>query len=112
MDSLELVSVVKRLGEGECPICKGKLQYLSGEIHEGTLEKNGMSLNDNLIHESHIVYCKKCGYSQKAIQIGLKLIPIDRIPKTDINWDKKYLEENTLIFGKEGENPFYKKGKE
>lgn len=112
MDALELVSVVKRLGEGECPICRNKLTYLSGEIHEGTLEKNGMSSYDKLVHEVHRVYCKKCGYSQKAIQIGLKLIPIDRIVETDINWDKKYLEDNTLIFGEKGKNPFYKKDKE
>lgn len=108
IDSLQLVSVVKRLGEGICPVCGNKLNYLSGEIHEGTLEKNGMSASDNLIKEMHTVYCKRCGYSQNAIQIGLKLVPVDRIVETDINWDRKYLEDNTLVFCDKLENPFTK----
>lgn len=112
MDAFKLVSAVKKLGEGECPICNSKLHYLSGEMHTGILNKNGMSSYDSLITERHMVYCEKCKYYQKAIQIGLKFIPIDRIPETDINWDKKYLEENTLIFGEKGKNPFLKEDKE
>lgn len=112
MDHLELKSVVKRLGEGECPCCGNRLSYVTQEMHTGNLYKNGMSSSDNLIKEQYTVYCKKCQYIQKAVQIGLKLIPVDRILETDINWDKKYLEENTLVFGEEGKNPFYKKDKE
>lgn len=112
MDSLELRSVVKRLYEGQCPHCYNKLNYMSGEIRIGILEKNGMPSDDNILKERHVVYCKKCGYIMKAVQIGLKLIPIDRIVETDINWDRKYLEENTLVFGEEGKNPFSKIDKE
>ena len=112
MDYLELQSVVKRLGEGECPSCGNKLEYMSIELHAGTLDKNGMSSYDTILQERYTVYCKKCGYKQDAIQIGLKMIPVDRIVETDINWDKKYLEENTLVFGEEGKNPFYKEDKE
>lgn len=111
MDLLELKSVVRRLYEGECPICLNKLSYISNECHGGKLENNGMSSKDEVIKENHYVYCEVCGYKTKAVQIGLKLIPIDRIDKNDINWDKKYLEENTLIWGKKGENPFDKKDK-
>lgn len=108
MDSLDLKSVVRKLGEGECPICHSKLHYVTMEMHTGSLDKNGMSFEDNIIREQYQVYCPICGYIKKATQIGLKLIPIDRIVETDINWDKKYLEENTLVFGQEGKNPFSK----
>lgn len=109
MDALQLVSVVKRLPEGICPKCFNKLNYISGIANIGLLEKNGMANTCNTISEKHIVYCNTCGYQSKAIQIGLKLIPIDRINETDINWDKKYLEENTLISCEEGKNPFNKR---
>lgn len=108
MNSLELICPVRRLGEGQCPCCYNKLHYLSNEVHMGTLEKNGMVDSDSIIEERYGVYCNKCGYYSRAIQIGLKIIPIDRIPKTDPNWDKKYLEENTLVYGEEGKNPFEK----
>lgn len=106
MDHLELKSIVQRLHEGECPICRSKLSYIANETHGGTLEKNGMSYKDEIIKENYYVYCETCGYESNAIQIGLKIIPIDRIDKYDIDWDKKYLESNTLIWGKDGENPF------
>ena len=97
---------------GECPCCHGQLCYFSNEVHGGRLEKNGMNNSSILLTENHQVYCKVCGYSSKAVQIGLKLIPVDRIVETDINWDKKYLEENTLVFGEQGKNPFNKEDKE
>ena len=111
MDCLELQSIVKRLNIGECPHCHNQLNYISTEIHGGKLEKNGMNNIEKFLIDRHEVYCERCGYKSKAIQIGLKLIPIDRIEETDINWDRKYLEENTLVFGEVGKNPF-KKDKE
>lgn len=110
MDKLQVA--VTRLHDGECPICKNRLNYFSGEIYSGKLEKNAMSSENNLIEEKHIVYCNNCGYSKQAYQIGLKLIPIDRIDENDINWDKKYLEDNTIVWGKKGKNPFDIKDKD
>ena len=112
MDHLELQSAVKRLGIGECPCCYSSLFYFSNEVDGGKLEKNGMNESVHFLTERHEVYCKVCGYHSKAIRIGLKLIPVDRIVETDISWDKKYLEENTLVFGKQGKNPFKKEDKE
>lgn len=111
MDSLKLKSVVRKLYDGVCPICLNKLSYISKEFYFGTLENNGMVAKTDIDTEKHVVYCNKCGYHSEAIRIGLKLIPIDRIDKSNINWDKKYLEENTIVWGKEGENPFIKKDK-
>lgn len=108
MDGLELKSVVKRLYEGECPCCSHKLSYVSNITHTGTLEKNGMAETTNLLKEDYVVYCEVCGYMKDAVQIGLKIIPEDRIFNYDINWDKKYLEDNTLVYGEEGKNPFSK----
>lgn len=108
MDYSELISPVKRLGQGQCPCCNSKLHYLSNEAHMGLLDKNGMVSEDSILEERYGVYCKKCGYYSKAIQIGLRIIPVDRIPEIDPKWDKKYLEENTLVFGEKGKNPFKK----
>ena len=112
MDALELVSAVERLGIGVCPICKSQLSYARGEFTTGTLDKNGMPSSSITIRENHMVYCKVCGYKAPAIQIGLKVIPVDRIVKFDIDWDKKYLEENTLVYGEKGKNPFNKEEKD
>ncbi len=112
MDALELVSVVDRLDNGVCPNCHSKLKYDTIELTTGYLENNGMAKSSETLIEKHVVYCPKCNYSSRAIQIGLKIIPEDRIVKFDPNWDKKYLEENTLVFGEKGKNPFLKKEKE
>lgn len=112
MNSLELKSAVKRLYEGECPRCSNKLTYISYIGTAGELEKNGMAATCNTVQESHIVFCKTCGYESDAVQIGLKIIPEDRICAFDTNWDKKYLEDNTLIYGEKGKNPFNIKDKE
>lgn len=105
---LELKSIVKRLHDGQCPNCYNKLSYISNECHGGKLENNGMVAMDQIIKEKHYVYCEICGYKSEAIQIGLKLVPIDRIDENDINWDKKYLEDSILVWGEHGENPFDK----
>lgn len=112
MDYLENKSVVRRLHNGECPKCGGKLSFMSDVFTFGELEKNGMASSCETLKEQHGVFCRICKYQQEAIQIGLKLVPVDRICKFDINWDKQYLEDNTLIHGEEGKNPFYKKDKE
>lgn len=112
MDALELVSPIKRLNDGECPVCGSKLHYDTLELTAGELDKNGSANSIKTILEKHIVYCQKCTYRCNAIQIGLKIIPTDRIVEFDPDWDKKYLEENTLVFGEKGKNPFYKKEKE
>lgn len=108
MNILEDKVVVRRLHEGECPCCFSKLNYVSNNYHIGTLEKNGMANSTEQLSEQHMVYCERCGYMKEAVQIGLKIIPVDRIFKYDINWDKKYLEENTLVKGELGKNPFNK----
>lgn len=108
MDSLELKPLVRRLNEGECPYCHNKLTFVSNECNTGVLEKNGMPEITELIDETHEVFCRICGYSSYAVQIGLRLIPIDRIYENDINWDKKYLVDNTLVYGEKGKNPFNK----
>jgi hypothetical protein len=112
MNSLELKSVVRRLHDGECPKCFNKLSYVSGMMHFGKLEKNGMPDVCNTVKENHVVFCDICGYSSEAEQIGLKLVPVDRIVEFDENWDVPYLEENTLIYGEKGKNPFDIKDKE
>lgn len=108
MKYLETVPVVRRLHLGECPECGNKLTFIHISTNIGELNKNGMadSVRDPI--EKIGVFCKRCSYSQKAIQIGLKIIPEDRIYKYDINWDKKYLEDNTLVNCIPGENPFNK----
>lgn len=108
MNSIENKSIVKRLHEGQCPRCLGELTYMSQLLSVGDLEKNGMPSTCENIHEKHSVFCDRCGYYSPAVQIGLKLIPIDRIIEFDKNWDKKYLEDNTLIYGEKGVNPFNK----
>ena len=55
-----------------------------------------------------MVFCPKCGYTSKAVQVGLKIIPTNKINPYDKHWDKKYLEENTVIWGEKGVNPFNK----
>ena len=112
MDLLEPKSIVRRLHNGECPICGGTLSYMSDALTAGDLEKNGMASTCETIKDEYVVFCRTCKYLQEAVQIGLKLIPTDRIFEYDINWDAKYLEDNTLINGEEGKNPFYKKDKE
>lgn len=111
MDYLENKSAVRRLHNGECPHCFNKLSYISNIYTKGDLEKNGMTRTVDILKDGHYVWCKTCGYSQEAIQIGLKIIPKDRIYEHDIDWDVQYLESNTLINGEEGKNPFYKKDK-
>lgn len=108
MDSLELKSVVKRLHNGECPICSNKLNYISCVTNIGYMDKNGMPSTCDTVLEKHLVFCNTCGYISDATQIGLKIIPIDRIYEFDSNWDKKYLEDNTLVYGEPGINPFNK----
>lgn len=108
MDSLQTISPVVRLDNGKCPYCNNNLRYFHRESHTGILDNNGSSNTDELLYEKYMVYCERCKYQQKAIQIGLKIIPIDRIVETDRNWDKKYLEENTLVYGEKGKNPFIK----
>lgn len=103
---LELRSIVKRLKEGQCPRCLNRLSYITNDYHIGKLEDNGMIAMDIATIDRHYVYCDICGYSSKAIEIGIRLIPIDRIDKNDIEWDNKYLESNILINSKQGENPF------
>lgn len=112
MDLLELKNPVRRLNDGECPKCGNRLHYMTGEFYEGILDRNAMASTINLIDEKYSVFCPICGYIQDAVHIGLKTIPIDRINKYDIDWDKKYIEENTLIYGEKGKNPFYKKEKD
>lgn len=112
MDALETKSVVRRLHNGECPRCGGQLSFMSDVFTFGELEKNGMAKTCEVLKDEHGVFCKTCKYKQEAIQIGLKLVPVDRIFEYDINWDVQYLEDNTLINGEEGKNPFYKKDKE
>ena len=112
MDALELVSVAERIKIGECPYCRSKLSYATAEISTGVLEKNGMANTCETVYERHTVMCKRCGYKSPAIQLGLRIIPKDRLIRTDIHWDEKYLEENTLVFGEKGKNPFYKKEKD
>lgn len=113
MDYLENRSVVRRLHNGECPICGGRLSYVSDALTFGDLEKNGMADTCEPLSDDHIVFCRTCKqYKQSAIQIGLKLIPCDRIIDFDPDWDLPYLEENTLVYGEKGKNPFYKKDKE
>lgn len=108
MNSLENKSVVERLHEGQCPRCLGKLIYMSQTVSVGDLEKNGMASTCENIREEHSVFCNRCDYYSPAIQIGLKLIPIDRIVEFDKNWDNKYIENNILIYGEKGKNPFKK----
>lgn len=108
MNLLENIIPVRRLHEGECPCCFSKLGYVSNNYYIGVLDKNGMTNVTETLTDRHMVYCERCGYMKDAVQIGLKLIPVDRIPEYDINWDKKYLEENTLVNGQEGKNPFNK----
>ena len=112
MDGLELRSVVKRLHNGQCPVCGSLLSFMGDVFTYGELEKNGMAKESNILKDEFMVYCKTCKYKQPAIQIGLKLVPTDRIFEYDINWDVPYLEDNTLIKGEEGKNPFYKEDKE
>lgn len=106
MEYLENKSVVRRLHNGECPICGGRLSYMSDALTHGELEKNGMPSTCELVKDEHGVFCRTCKYTQEAIQIGLKLIPVDRIVEFDTNWDVPYLEDNTIINGEEGKNPF------
>lgn len=108
MDALELKPAVEKLHEGECPKCFNKLSYMSNNICIGELEKNGMAAICNTLRERYIVWCPVCGYHSPATQIGLKIIPTDRIIEFDSNWDVPYLEENTLVYGEEGKNPFNK----
>lgn len=112
MNDLENKSIVKRLHNGECPVCGGRLEYMSDALVHGELEKNGMPSTCETVADEHAVFCRVCKYHEYATQIGLKLIPIDRIVNFDPNWDKPYLEDNTLINGEEGKNPFYKEDKE
>lgn len=112
MIDLENKSVVKRLHEGQCPVCLHNLAVIANIIDFGTLEKNGMVDVINFTKENFEVYCDICGYHSKAIQIGLRVIPIDRIVPFDTKWDEKYLEENTLVYGESGKNPFTNKDKE
>lgn len=112
MELQENKSIVKRLHNGQCPVCGSKLSFMSDVFSFGELEKNGMASTSEVLKDEHTVFCRTCKYYQEAVQIGLKLIPIDRIFKYDINWDVPYLEENTLINGEEGKNPFYKEEKE
>ena len=106
MNALEFVNPVYRLGNGVCPHCGNHLQYFHNEVYTGILDSNGSSDTDILLQEKCTVYCERCNYKQKAIRIGLNIIPIDRIVETDRNWDKRYLEENTLVYGEKGKNPF------
>lgn len=108
MDPLEIKCPVRRLYEGECPKCHNKLIYISNISTAGELEKNGMAANTDTIQENHMVFCKMCGYESEAVQVGLKIIPEDRIYQFDTEWDKKYLEDNTLVYGEKGKNPFNK----
>ena len=112
MDHLELKSAVRRLHKGECPICGNNLSYLLHDSITGKMEKNGMCKTSDIMQEKRTVYCEVCGYSNDAIQIGLTLIPVDRLSESDERWDEPYLSENVLIYGKTGENPFNKKGKD
>ncbi len=112
MDALKVVSAVTRLDNGICPHCHSVLSYDSLDVSTGELERNGMPKTNRCVLDKYVVYCKKCGYKSNAISIGLKIIPVDRIVDFDPDWDKKYLEENTLVFGEKGKNPFYKKEKE
>jgi len=112
MDSLQDKIVVRRLHPGECACCFGKLTYVSGLSNIGTLEKNGMAQTSEQLSETHVVWCERCGYTKDAVQIGLKIIPVDRIFEYDPKWDEKYLEQNTLVHGEAGKNPFDKKDKE
>lgn len=107
MDALSLKSIVRKLNVGECPYCFSRLKYISSICTVGELEQNGMSANYKS-SDKHGVWCDRCGYKSSATEIGLKLIPIDRISEFDINWDKKYLEDNTLVYGEKGKNPFNK----
>lgn len=112
MDYLTNKSVVRRLHNGECPICSGRLSYMSDTLVYGDLEPNGMASTCETVADEHVVFCRVCKYREYAEQIGLKLIPVDRIVDFDPNWDLQYLEENTLVYGEKGKNPFYKKDKE
>ena len=112
MNYLENKSVVKRLHNGDCPVCGARLEYMSDALVHGELEKNGMPSTCETVADEHVVFCRVCKYREYAVQIGLKLIPEDRIVDFDPNWDKPYLEDNTLINGEKGKNPFYNKDKE
>lgn len=112
MNSLELKSIVKRLNIGQCPVCLSNLAFIANVCDMGTLEKNGMVDVINFSNGKYVVYCDICGYKSNAVQLGLKLIPVDRIVEFDKNWDVPYLEENTLVYGEKGKNPFDIKDKE
>lgn len=112
MDALETKSVVRRLQLGECPHCLNKLSYMTNVLQVGTCEKNGMTETIDTYMENGVVFCNVCGYTSDAIQLGLKIVPEDRIIEFDTNWDKKYLEDNTLVYGEKGKNPFNIKDKE
>ena len=108
MDPLEVKSIVKRLHIGQCPCCHHNLAFIANAVDMGTLENNGMVDQINYSTGRFVVYCDICGYKSNAVQIGLKLIPVDRIVEFDKNWDVPYLEENTLVYGEKGKNPFSK----
>ena len=112
MNSLELKSIVKRLHTGQCPVCLSNLAFIANTCDMGTLEKNGMVDVINFSNGRFVVYCDTCGYKSNAVQLGLKLIPVDRIVEFDEKWDVPYLEDNTLIYGEKGKNPFNKEDKE
>lgn len=112
MNLLENKFIVERLHEGQCPNCLGKLTYMVNTLTVGYLEKNGMASTYQNINEQYDVFCDRCGYSSPAVQIGLKIIPIDRIYEFDSKWDEKYIEDNTLVYGEKNKNPFSNKEKD
>lgn len=112
MDYLNTKIAARRLHNGECPVCHGRLSFMSDALTYGDLEENGMASTCETVAEEHVVFCRTCKYRVWAVQVGLKLIPEDRIIDFDPNWDKQYLEDNTLVNGEAGKNPFYKEDKE
>ena len=108
MNALECKSIVERLHNGQCPVCRHNLNFIANACDMGTLEKNGMVDEINYTNSRFVVYCDICGYISNAVQVGIKLVPVDRIVEFDKNWDVPYLEENTLIYGEKGKNPFNK----
>ena len=104
----ENISPIKRLEDGVCPVCLSKLDYISNICNIGKLDNNGAPDTSRVLNEDHVVVCYNCGYQQDALQLGLRIIPIDRIVPFDKDWDKKYLEDNIIINGEPGKNPFIK----
>lgn len=108
MDYLEPIRIVERLDTGKCPICQSNLNYTSIVHNTGELENNGMTRTVKTVREAYLVHCPTCNYITDAVQIGLKFVPTDRICKFDSNWDVPYLEDNTIVYGEIGKNPFLK----